>query len=568
MPTLAEIRQQFPQYSDLDDGTLAEGLHRKYYSDIPREEFDKKIGIAAQSQDGGAFDTAKDVVKSGGIGLAQGVIGAVTLPGNIEQLGRAGINKVASLAGAKEPVVNPDTYLPNYNDLKGEIEEVTGEFYKPKTTPGEYARTGGEFASLAVGGPGGWANRAARVAVPAVASETAGQLTEGTALEPWARLGGALAGGRVANAGTTAAQRAVTPMPTDPQRQAAVRLLEQEGVTALTAGQKTGRRPLQWTESTLSDIPFAGKKANAMMDAQAEQFTAAALRRAGVNSNRATPDVVDKAFTDLGQQFNSLAARNDMLQSKSLVSRLKQVGDDYKSITAEPLRLPIVEKTIDAFVGGSMAQNGRIPGRVYQNVRSGLSRMTSQLRANDPPAAMAVGKIIDELDRAMEFSIRVNNRADLGAWRTVRGQYRNLLAIEDAVSGAGVGAATGIITPSALRNAVKKQGKRAYVRGKGALGPLARAGETTMKPLPQSGTTPRAVAAGLIGGLSLTDPTMITSLAAPIIAGRALMSGPAQRYFANQAAGASLPAIPQAGALPRGLLAIPGAMDAGLFGGQ
>lgn len=546
MATLAEIRQQYPQYSDLDDSALAEGIYRRFYSDMPRDEFNKRLAVPTQSQPSSTLDTAVDVGKSAGIGLAQGAIGLATLPGNIEQLGRMGINKVAEFAGADGPVVDNDTVLPNYGGVKAGIEKYTGEFYQPKTTAGEYARTGGEFASMAFGGPAGIANRALRVAAPAVVSETAGQATEGTALEPWARIGGALAAGRIANSAGNAASRAVSPLPTSAERQAAVKFLESEGVTSLTAGQKTGRRPLQWIESTLSDVPMAGKRANAMMDAQAEQYTAAVLRRAGVSAPRATPEVVDKAFSDLGQQFNSLAARNDMVQSRSLVNRLQKIRDDYRAVTAEPLRLDAVEKIVDNFVNGTMVQNGRIPGRVYQNVRSGLSRMTSQLKAKDPPAALAVGRIVDELDRAMEVSIRVNNRADLGAWRGTRSKYKNLLAIEDAVSGAGVAAAEGIITPGALRTAIKKQGKRAYVRGKGDLGPLARAGVNTMTPLPQSGTTPRAVAAGLIGGLSLTDPTMLTSMVAPVVAGRTLMAPKMQRYLANQAAGAPLPAIPQA----------------------
>jgi hypothetical protein len=47
MATLAEIREQYPQYSDMSDGDLAGALHTKFYSDMPREEFDKKMGLAA-----------------------------------------------------------------------------------------------------------------------------------------------------------------------------------------------------------------------------------------------------------------------------------------------------------------------------------------------------------------------------------------------------------------------------------------------------------------------------------------------------------------------------------------
>jgi len=45
MATIAEIRAQYPQYSDMSDADLAGALHAKFYSDIPRADFDAKIGL-------------------------------------------------------------------------------------------------------------------------------------------------------------------------------------------------------------------------------------------------------------------------------------------------------------------------------------------------------------------------------------------------------------------------------------------------------------------------------------------------------------------------------------------
>lgn len=45
MPSLADVRAQFPQYQDLSDQQLADGMHKKFYSDMPRAEFDTKIGF-------------------------------------------------------------------------------------------------------------------------------------------------------------------------------------------------------------------------------------------------------------------------------------------------------------------------------------------------------------------------------------------------------------------------------------------------------------------------------------------------------------------------------------------
>lgn len=45
MPTIAEVRQKYPQYQDMSDADLAGALHRKYYSDMPVEQFNAKIGL-------------------------------------------------------------------------------------------------------------------------------------------------------------------------------------------------------------------------------------------------------------------------------------------------------------------------------------------------------------------------------------------------------------------------------------------------------------------------------------------------------------------------------------------
>ena len=44
--SIAEVRQKYPQYSDMSDADLASALHTKFYSDMPVEEFNAKIGLA------------------------------------------------------------------------------------------------------------------------------------------------------------------------------------------------------------------------------------------------------------------------------------------------------------------------------------------------------------------------------------------------------------------------------------------------------------------------------------------------------------------------------------------
>ena len=48
--TIQDVRSQYPQYNDLTDQQLGDALHKKFYSDIPINEFYAKVGIKPQTQ--------------------------------------------------------------------------------------------------------------------------------------------------------------------------------------------------------------------------------------------------------------------------------------------------------------------------------------------------------------------------------------------------------------------------------------------------------------------------------------------------------------------------------------
>ena len=43
-----DVRKKFPQYNDLSDDQLAQGLHKKYYADLPFDQFSTKIGYKSK----------------------------------------------------------------------------------------------------------------------------------------------------------------------------------------------------------------------------------------------------------------------------------------------------------------------------------------------------------------------------------------------------------------------------------------------------------------------------------------------------------------------------------------
>ncbi len=503
---------------------------------------------AEAGQDTGVVE---DVAKSAGIGLAQGALGLATLPGTIEYLGRAGIDKVGRGLGY-DPKLSERTFLPTFGDVKSGVEQYTGPFYKPKTVFGEYARTAGEFAPLAFLGPGGAAARAVNVAAPAIASETAGQVTKGTALEPWARAGGAVLGGSLPNAVMRLRSPAAPRVP-DAVRAQHVQTLEANGVTAVTAGQRLGNTKIRAAEDAADHIPFSGERAAALAEQSQAQFTAAALRHAGINADRATGPVINQAFDDLGRNFEQLGARNVLPLDRQLRTGINRAIDEYNYITPASMRPPIFEGLRRDI---AQATANQLDGTAYNALRSRIEAARRSSVQNNPQMARALGDIRDELDDAMARSA---SSADQALWQQSRTQYRNLLAIEKAISGAGEQTALGFISPSQLRSAVKAQNKRTYGRGQNPLAELAKAGEAILKPLKSSGTAERTQAInnykatgkgvsvlgglGAVGSGAVSLPAAILGAGAAVTPGalaRGFMSGPMQRWLANDRA---VPAI-------------------------
>jgi hypothetical protein len=71
MATIAEIRQKYPQYNDLSDTQLADAFHGRFYSDIPKQDFYKTLGVTsagpkapeAPKKSGSLLQTIDDAVR-------------------------------------------------------------------------------------------------------------------------------------------------------------------------------------------------------------------------------------------------------------------------------------------------------------------------------------------------------------------------------------------------------------------------------------------------------------------------------------------------------------------------
>jgi len=471
--------------------------------------------------------TSEDVLKSGASGVASGATKLAGLIPDLSSMAHNAANKylfdpiLNATFGPPSKPLTPENSPPDINKLAGSaniqkgVESVTGKFYEPQTNAGKYAQSIGEAVPGSILAPGGVAARLASAVGAGAGSEALGQVTEGTGWEPFARVGGALVGGMA----PYTAGRAITPIPSNPQRERLVQILNDEGVNSLTAGQRTGNKTLQYLESASSTAPGAGGGAVRTQEEGQRQFTQAAMRRAGAGPE-ATPEVLAANNQRLGNAFEDLSARNNLVPDNQMVNDIAAAVARYRRIPNSQ-QAQMLQGYIDDIIPHINA--GAMPGVEYQPMRSMLSTDSKAVRQTDPYLSRALAGIRDALDNAMGRSI---SPADREAWQAARREYGAQKIIEKAASRAGEATAEGQIVPANLRNAVAAENRGAYARGQGPFSELSRAGSAVMSPLPNSGTAQRANAFNILNQATLGI--------IPALTGRTLNSRPVQAYLGNQ----------------------------------
>jgi hypothetical protein len=95
---IQEIRAKYPQYDDMSDEQLANGLHKKYYSDMPLDDFYSRIGFAGAKP-------PKPTARVAGEDEGDFMRGIANIPGQIQNVYGAGkvlTGLVANKLGAKD----------------------------------------------------------------------------------------------------------------------------------------------------------------------------------------------------------------------------------------------------------------------------------------------------------------------------------------------------------------------------------------------------------------------------------------------------------------------------------
>lgn len=404
-----------------------------------------------------AQSTGGDFVKSLGSGLISGVKGVIGLPGAVAGLADKGAQLLAShLPGAPSPEqmaaakanppptslfsegsaasnLNPGQ-IPEAVNKGIDIATAHGADYKPQTAVGRYAKTAGEFAPGAFGGPAGLAGRLFKnVAIPAVVGETAGHAADEIAPgsgEIVKGITGALAGG---------AAHVLSPAPNAGVATAAGRL----GVD-VPRGVATDSMLSQRATQVLRNFPGAGEPLIKAGDKTIQQLGEAAQRAGdsvGGSSKLAAGSAAKDSITNwtTGESADKVKTaydRVDKLVNPNTTTKLASTQNAVANIAAERAAAHLPDgqgSAIRQVLDAAQAPNGLTHAGI-QKLRTSVGEMLDGKLTTDASGAelkRIYGALTEDLGQS---AANAGGPAGEAAWKAANATAKSVADKRQALS--------------------------------------------------------------------------------------------------------------------------------------
>lgn len=278
--------------------------------------------------------------------------------------------------------------------------------------------------------------------------------------------------------------------------------------------QLTSSRPIKNVQKVSQELPFSGQEA--FRDKQMASFNKAIFKTIGMDADKFTPEVMDKAFSKLGKEFEILGAGKKF-----------QFGDDFVRILdairseAQDIYTKDSIQNFESVVGKALKEadgQGYISGEKLNKIRSNVNSLARKTKNQETK------ELLHDFENVLIDTMTGGNEAEKKAFNLTKQKYKNLLAIEPLAAKAK----GGNISPSALSSRVSRIYGRQYVRGKaGEIGEIAEVGRQLLPELGGSDTTQKMLYAGGALGAGVLD----AGLTASTLAGNRLMQS---GIFRNQ----------------------------------
>ncbi len=449
--TLQEIRTKYPQYNDLPDDVLADKLYNKNYSDMPRDQFNQKIGYTPPNAMVNAINKyAIDPVNALGAGMARTIAGTAGLPGTAYDYVRGkfdpkydasqnpyNVQNVTKAAGAAMDVGN--TFL----GAKGAPSiDYTGE-------PGSLAEVAGRLGEFAVPLPGsGKTKILTDVVAPALGSLAVEKVANNYApdwVKPYAPIAGALLGHGIGSKAESIIKPLANPQMVNPAlatREAALNQIESAGINTTPGSYAHNQNKFA------NEMKVPATKS--ILESQPGQYTNFTLRESGLPElkvGESLPAHVEAGRESIGSDIGAIT---DNLAIDPMAMK-KSANTPFKVIK--------LNDQIKFFSDNGMP----VDGKTFANWRSDVSRDT---RSIDPAAREEAKKTLEMIDDVLEHSLDAAGRPeDFAQMQYLRGKYRNILALEDAVEKSRANGFENVVLPTHMYAALKQQGGKSLIRG-------------------------------------------------------------------------------------------------------
>lgn len=421
-----------------------------------------KLTPAAEPQTAAKDDDSMvgDAIRSVASGLAKGAIGVIGFPGSVQNAFDENFSKVtgdiASLWGGEGVPAPPPSPL-SIAGLKSIASKASDGAidYEPKRTAGKFLQTAAEFVPGSLIGGGNMLTNAVKFGVvPGLASEGAGQVTEGTALEPYARVGGALiaplAAEGVLRGAEAAGNKLLTMTPSGAAANNLTAALSASGKTADDVIAETARNPRLMPADVDPNLQIMA------MDLASKPGAPRAVLKQAADARAATAKgAVTDAYDAAAGSVPDVKAYLDGLKATTKANASKAFGDALNG--ANPVDItPVLDSIDNVIAPGINGVVGKVSDLPQGPVEQALARVRaklansnemltdaerlhtvqSQLRTEaDTLAKSASGQdklVANALRDVRQKIVGQIDKATSGKYRPAQKQYADDNAIQDA----------------------------------------------------------------------------------------------------------------------------------------
>jgi hypothetical protein len=288
----------------------------------------------------------------------------------------------------------------------------------------------------------------------------------------------------------------------------------------LSFDQISSSRALKNAQKVSQELPFSGQ--SGFRSKQLSAWNKAILKTVGLDADKFTKKNLDKAFTQVGKEFDDLGKGKTFVFDDNFSRTLDSIRQDA-SATATKDAIDNFNNVVEKRVLPNADSAGNISGEKLGKIRSEINRLARKASNIDTK------ELLHDLENAVIDVMTAGDDAANGALSSAKQKYKNLIVIEPlAAKGKG-----GNISPSLLNNRVSKVYGRSHTRGNaGEIGDLAQIGHELLPELGGSDTLQKSLYAagglGAAGGVIANPAVGLPAVAAAttgVGVNRALQSG-------------------------------------------